>query len=70
MVWDTAAPSPRGTAALPLAALLLLLTVPAHAQEIRVATTAATLTIIASPVEHIPTGASAQSLRTAQSLHK
>lgn len=43
-----------------LTVLLALPSRPAHAQEIRVATTAATLTIVVSPVEHVPSGKEAR----------
>lgn len=43
-----------------LTVLLTMLSLPAHAQEIRVATTAATLTIISPPVEHVPSGKEAR----------
>ena len=59
-MWDNAVRH-RGAGIVALAALVgLSLTSsrpPAHAQEIRVASTAATLTIIAAPVEHVGSGA-------------
>jgi hypothetical protein len=57
MVWHNAVRQHGGTGSIALAVLLASFTLQAHAQEIRVASTAATLTIIASPVEHVPTGA-------------
>lgn len=55
MVWYDAVRHPGLRAAL-LAASLALLGLPAQAQEIRVAATAATLTIVTPPVEHVPGG--------------
>jgi hypothetical protein len=46
--------------AVALTALLVLFPAPAKAQDIRVATTTATLTIIVPPVEHVPAGQAAR----------
>ena len=56
-MWHSAVRRHGGTGIAVMTVLLPLLSLPAHAQQIRVATTAATLTIVASPVEHVPSGA-------------
>ena len=60
MVWNSVVRHHGGAGTIVLTVLLTLLTLPVHAQEIRVATTAATLTIVVSPVEHVPSGTEAR----------
>jgi hypothetical protein len=60
MVWYSVVRHHGGAGTIVLTVLLTLLTLRAHAQEIRVATTAATLTIVVSPVEHVPSGTEAR----------
>jgi hypothetical protein len=59
-VWYDAIRHHGSACAAGLAVALVLLSTSASAQEIRVATTAATLTIVAPPVEHVPGGQEAR----------